>query len=205
VNVSEVMEHVIRTRRSVRIYGREAVPLDAIDQLIELATWAPSATNRQDWEFVVVTSTDLKGEMVAAVRETWDELILLPEVESLRGGMRMYTHNFDWFSFAPVVIVVTARTPEKFLQYLCGSKSSVVHGSIVSAAMAAQNLMLAAHAMGFATCCLSGPVVAEERLKKLLRIGERRELVCLITLGYPAEVPEPPPRKPVSEISRSVG
>ena len=198
---ADALARVIRNRRSVRLYRREAVPPEMIEHLLELATWAPSAANRQDWEFVVVSSAETKGAMAAAVREEWDRMVAGPEVESFGREIRAYARNFDWFAFAPVVIVVTARTPEMFLDSICGPKASAVHGSSTSAAMAAQNLMLAAHAMGLATCCLTGPVAAEEKLKKLLGLGQRRELVCLITLGYPAETPQAPSRRPVTDIA----
>jgi len=204
VNKVEMMEDLIRGRRSVRRYRRDPVPPEVIDRLLELATWAPSAANRQDWEFVVVSSPETKGAMAAAVREEWEGMLSVAEAESLASELRHYVRNFDWFSFAPVVIVVTTKSPESYLDFLCGHRAGAVHGGAVSAAMAAQNLMLAAHAMGLATCCLTGPVGAEERLRRILGLGNRRDLVCLLTLGYPAEEPEPPPRKPASDVSRSV-
>jgi nitroreductase len=68
--------------------------------------------------------------------------------------------------------------------------------------MAAQNLMLAAHAHGLGSCCLTGPLAAHTELEELLNVGRKRALVCLIAVGYPAETPVAPPRKPIENVMR---
>jgi len=64
--------------------------------------------------------------------------------------------------------------------------------------------MLMAHTLGLGSCCLTGPVAGEERLKALLRIGRRRELVCLVALGVPAETPAVPERKALEDVVRFI-
>jgi len=54
----------IRTRRSVRKFKRDPVPLDLLKNIIEMATWAPSATNRQGWRFIIVDDPKIKQEMI---------------------------------------------------------------------------------------------------------------------------------------------
>jgi nitroreductase len=51
---------------------------------------------------------------------------------------------------------------------------------------------------------VTGPLVAQEALKELLAIGKRRKIVCIIALGYPAEQPEAPVRKPVERIVKYI-
>jgi nitroreductase len=131
-------------------------------------------------------------------------LLSNPDAGGAAEGLRDYAKHFDWFARAPVVIAVSTRRPESFLTTLCGEDAIAVQGGAVSAAMAAQNLMLAAHAMGLGTCCLTGPLAAGSRLKEILRLGVRRELVCLITLGYPEGESAAPGRRPVDEIMRYV-
>jgi nitroreductase len=64
--------------------------------------------------------------------------------------------------------------------------------------------MLAAHALGIGSCCITGPLAAQEALRKLLGLGRRRKIVCLVALGYPAEEPEAPLRKPVERIAKYI-
>jgi len=46
--------NLIKTRRSIRRYRSDPVPEELIEQVLEAARWAPSSTNAQPWEFVVV-------------------------------------------------------------------------------------------------------------------------------------------------------
>ncbi len=203
MNQGEDIFCVFRERRSVRRFRSDPLDPSILYRLVEAAGWAPSASNRQDWEFVVVTSQRLKEQMVEKVRQRW--LSLLEKTQSgVSDVLKEYVRAFLWFSGAPVVVVVTVREPEQYLQHLLGDMAGSVAGSRLSAAMAAQNLMLAAHVLGIGSCCLTGPVGAQEDLKALLAVGRRREIVCLVALGYPEERPEPPPRRSVEEIVRFV-
>ncbi len=200
----EALEEVIRGRRSVRQYREDPVPENMILRLVEDAAFAPSAGNRQDWEFTVLTKRPIKERMADAVRESWSRMLSDPNAGGAAESLGDYTRHFDWFARAPVVIAVSARRPEAFLTALCGEDAAAVYGGTVSAAMAAQNLMLSARAAGLGTCCLTGPLAAGKSLKQILHLGNRREIVCLITLGYPAEEPAAPSRRPIGEIMRTV-
>ena len=46
---------LLLTRRSIRRYREEEIPLDMIMRILDIARYAPSAKNSQPWEFVVVT------------------------------------------------------------------------------------------------------------------------------------------------------
>ena len=61
----EVIE-VIRQRRSVRVYQDRPVERDKIERLLEAARLAPSASNRQEWRFVVVTDADTLRALAGA-------------------------------------------------------------------------------------------------------------------------------------------
>jgi nitroreductase len=172
--------------------------------LIEAASWAPSASNRQDWEFTIITSSRAKKGMEETVRNCWKSILDKSETGVIQEELEKYTKNFDWFSDAPVLMVISAKRPEVFLSNLLGEAAEDVAGTEISAAMAAQNLMLAAHALGIGSCCITGPLAAQEALRKLLGLGRRRKIVCLVALGYPAEEPEAPLRKPVERIAKYI-
>ena len=48
------LSEAIKGRRSVRRFRPDPVQRDVIERILELAQWAPSAMNRQDWRFIVV-------------------------------------------------------------------------------------------------------------------------------------------------------
>jgi len=61
----------------------------------------------------------------------------------------------------------------------------------------AQNIMLAAHALGIGSCPIAG--FSRTAVRKILDIPEELEPSLLISLGYPTDVPDPWPRRPWSE------
>ena len=204
VNQIEGFLNLVRGRRSIRKFRQDPVPKEVVRNIIEAASWAPSASNRQDWEFRVVTSSPLKEKMKTIVRSYWESALNQTRSEAIREELQKYISMFDWFSHAPALIIISAKRPESFLYHILGDTADDVAGTEISAAMASQNLMLAAHASGIGSCCFTGPLIAQEKLKELLEMGKGRKIVCLIALGYPAEHPEAPPRKSVEKILKYI-
>lgn len=200
----EPLMELIRGRRSVRMFKREPVARELIEKIVEAASWAPTAGNRQDWEFTVVYSDHVKRELGRTMRAAWDEMLARPDAESVAEELKKHARYFSWFSRAPVVIAISAHEADGYMAHLCGADAADIAGHKTSAAMAAQNLMLAAHALGLGTCCLTAPLAAKEEIKTLLGLGRRRDLVCLIALGWPSGASPVMPRKPVEEIMKVV-
>jgi 5,6-dimethylbenzimidazole synthase len=99
---SDVLLSLLRTRRSIRRFRSDPVPEEMITRLVEAATWAPSAGNRQAWRLVVVRTPECIAKMGAVVRE---------EVPRLRQHLRNegadvsgYFGNLHHFDGAPVVL-----------------------------------------------------------------------------------------------------
>lgn len=64
----EVME-AIHTRRSIRAYKEQPIPLGKLLQVLEAARLAPSAANKQLWKFLVVQDSGLRQALVEAWRK----------------------------------------------------------------------------------------------------------------------------------------
>lgn len=69
---------------------------------------------------------------------------------------------------------------------------------LADCAIAAQNIQLAAHALGLGGCLAIS--YGRTALKEILDIPAQAEPELVVTLGYPAEDPSPPPRLPLSQI-----
>ncbi|WP_274365997.1 nitroreductase family protein [Paenibacillus thermotolerans] len=210
-----MVKEIIHGRRSVRKYKEDPVSEDDIRELIDCARYAPSDTNSQTWEFIAVLNRDT----IRRIEEmTWEELNQRAAEATERGlekEARLLTRSFGpyatAFSGAPALIICLA-TPyaSKFRDRIfdpIGLVSDDIwrEEGIKSSCLAAQNLMLAAHARGLATCPMTGPVLlAEHRLKQHLEIPEDRQVNMVIALGYPNETPSKHARKEVDDILRIV-
>lgn len=193
---------IMHGRRSVRRYKDWPVERATIEQILHAASWAPSATNRQDWFFSVVESSGTKAEIAEMVRNKWNEIIAGNREYGSIEEIERYASTFGDVDNAPVVIVVSAAAPNTMQKQLLGDLAQPVSGSATSAAMAVQNLMLAAHSLGLASCPMTGAIAAGKEIAQLLDLGRRREIVCIVTLGYPDLIPEVPSRKEIASIVR---
>jgi nitroreductase len=62
------MLDIIRNRRSIRQFSSETVDDEAVNQIIEMGTWAPSGLNNQPWKFVVVRDFEMKKHLSGHTR-----------------------------------------------------------------------------------------------------------------------------------------
>lgn len=166
----DVLE-AIRERRSVRAYSSREVPDATVEMLLDCARWAPSAGNLQPWEFVVVRSPERKRGLVAAAL------------------------GQSFIEEAPVVVVVCANPKRSAVRY--GSRGASLY-CLQDTAAAAQNIHLAAWALGLATCWIGA--FDESLVVRVLKLPEGIRPVAIIPVGYPEERPSPPSRRRLSEI-----
>jgi len=201
---------LLRSRRSVRRFTAERPSRELLTHLIEAATTAPSASNKQPWRFFVLEDAErirmLAGEVGAVVEE------IARHVEpASAAAFRAYGDYFTRFEAAPVVIAALYR-PLTVLSHLVDSGLSLEareriallerNSGLIGTAMALQNLLLAAHALGLGASGLTGPLVAEHRLRARLEIPDGWQIAALVAVGYADETPAPPARKPAAAVVR---
>jgi len=109
--------------------------------------------------------------------------------------------SVERFAHAPVLIVA-CLTMQDMLRYADESRQKSEHDlAVQSLGAALQNLLLAAHANGLGACWFCAPIFCKEVIRKILKIPDDVEPQALITLGYPAEKPRAPSRKPLETYS----
>lgn len=206
------LKDIIHGRRSVRKFTEQEVTIEDINDIIDCARYAPSDTNSQTWEFIVITN---KEKIKTIEQLTWDALHEKAAEATARGFekeakllVRSFGPYATAFSDAPVLIICLA-TPyqskfrEKIFEPIQLVNESVwEEEGIKSSCLATQNLMLAAYAKGLGTCPMTGPVLlAAEKIRDFLHIPADKQMNMVIALGHPQDVPKKLPRKEVSEIT----
>ena len=193
---------LLRGRRSIRRFSTRAVSRDDILRLVEAARWAPSNHNRQPWRFIVLEESRQIAQLAERVGARLSEkLKALPAVaSSYADDLALYA---TFFSQAPVLIVALHKRPISLSKSLLKgtSQPELVSGEPLSVAMAVQNLLLAAHALGLGACVLTAPLIVPEVIPGELPLPAGYEVTCLVALGYPGETPPPPRRKSIEQIT----
>ncbi|WP_018782144.1 MULTISPECIES: nitroreductase family protein [Bacillus] len=211
----EAFKEVIHGRRSVRRFTEQEVSIGNIEEIIDCARYAPSDTNSQTWEFIVIMNRDKIKEIE---QMTWDALHKLAEKATEKGeekAGKLLTRSFGpyatAFSDAPVLIVCLATPYEsKFREKIFDPIDFVPDSvweeeGIKSSCLAAQNLMLAAYARGLGTCPMTGPVLlAQNELRQYLQIEPEKQINMVISLGYPKDKPKKLARKEVKDITKFI-
>ena len=196
-----MFHEIIRNRRSIRKYLLKNVPSHLISKIIEAARWAPSAHNAQPWRFLVINDEKIKRELAEAMAMEWEKDLaqngMLPEEREtlIKESIRKFTQ--------PPVIIIAFLTMDEMHKYPDKKRREAEYiMAVQSVAAAIQNLLLAAYFEGLGACWYCAPLFCPETVKKVLGVPKNFEPQALITVGYPSEKPEPPPRKPLEAIMR---
>jgi len=203
----------IQGRKSVRRFKQTPVPDEDIKKILDAGRHAPSANNTQPWSFIVVKNRTVLKQMADAARQMIDRMI--PYAESEKQAQRLAAYKGNYYTFfenAPVVIAVlmegydagTDRVLAKMGYAPEDIKRLRPLPGLQSVAAAIENMLLAIHALGYGSCWMTGPLVAQEAFEKLLGFGKEKSIAALLPVGVPDENPPARPRKPLEESVRVI-
>ncbi|MGL5675218.1 MAG: nitroreductase family protein [Cellulosilyticaceae bacterium] len=202
---------LIYNRKSVRKFKDTPVPKDALIELVKAGTEAPSPKHQQNWHFVVLQNKEMIQEMARIVRESHERIGQLAKDEKDYKRHMSVINYYTCFKDAPAVIVVYA-CDYKMIEYKIlkeNNASEEVLEVLKSAQSGAQgigaaveNMLLAATAMGYGSCYMTGPTHAKIEIEKLIGFHkEGYELMAMVALGEAVEdTPAKPPRKPLEDV-----
>jgi nitroreductase len=194
------LDQAMETQRAVRRLLADPVDDAIVLRIIELATKAPTGSNTQGWEFVVVRDPDVKHQLARLNRQAWSVYRRLGARrargdESTRKIVAAVQWQADHFEEIPVVIVA------------CLHGGSPVFGPPVratsfygSAFPAVQNLLLAARAAGLGATLTTLPLWSTTLARRTLGLPSGVTPVAVIPVGWPQGRYGPTTRRPVGEV-----
>jgi nitroreductase len=192
----------VKKRKSIRGYKPDPVPKEVLEQILELASHAPSAMNTQPWEFMVLT-----GEVLENVRRSnidllnsgvppspehvvtsWPkesvyrqrqvdlakQLFQLMDIprEDKEKRAKWLERGFRYFDAPAAIIISTDR---------CLSES----GPLLDIGAAIQTICLTALHFGLGTCIEDQGTMYPAVLRKYTHIPESKRIIAAIAIGYP--------------------
>jgi nitroreductase len=181
---------VVARQRACRAFSNDPVDDDTIARVLTAATFAPSAENKQPWEFVVVRDDAARAAIGDLSRRAWEgrgrafsEHRLTPALladvdQGATGGV----------ANAPVNIVV------------CADGQRGLEATIPSSIFpAVQNLLLAATAIGLGSALTTITTGFRAEMQTILGLPEHVWPIALVPIGHPAGPLGPPRRAPFGE------
>lgn len=180
---------VVRAQRACRAFAPRPVPDEVLGDVLESATFAPSAENRQPWVFVVVRDPEIRRQIGELNRRAWE------------GGARRYSEGRlpermladvddgaqGAVARAPVIVVVCGDTAAGHPRALPASVFPAV-----------QNLLLAAGAAGLGSALTTLPLAFADEMSAMLELPGHVVPMAVVPIGWPERRLGPPRREPLS-------
>ncbi len=190
---------LIQGRRSVRAFQPTPLTREQIEAVLEAARWAPSPHGRQPWRFVVVTTPAAKVRLATAMGATWRQQLAHDGQDEATITTR-FQRSQERIVSAPALILPclyladldTYPDPER--------QAAETTMAVQSLGCAVQNMLLAAHAQGFASGWMCAPLFCQATVRTALKLAATLHPQALIPLGYPAHEPPRRPRRPLEEL-----
>jgi nitroreductase len=167
------LERAIRTRRTHKAFGPEALDAATLDELFDLARWAPNHHLTNPWRFRVL------GQRSRA------RLMELAEADKRGSAVKLRR--------APTLVAVSAE--------LSGDRAQD-REDVLATAVAAYIVLLGAHARGLAGYWRTVALLDEPPARELLGIAERETPLGLLYLGTPVQEQRVPERAPLEQVVR---
>jgi coenzyme F420-0:L-glutamate ligase/coenzyme F420-1:gamma-L-glutamate ligase len=187
--MKDALYAIMKGRRSVRRYAEQPIAPELVQRLLEAAIWAPSAHNRQPWRFAVLSSAETRRALAAAMGERL-RADLTADGAAPELIERDVSRSHSRISGAPLAIMVCLSMADMD-RYPDGRRNEAEYiMAVQSVAMAAQNLLLAAHAEGLGACWMCAPLFCPDVVRNALNLPADWQPQALITLGYPAAARE---------------
>jgi nitroreductase len=191
------------TQRAVRRVLPDPIDPRIVARCIELGLEAPTGSNGQNWEFVVVTERALKERLAVQYRRSWalygraGQRVARNDEQTAR-ILKSVQWQVDHFADIPVVVVCCLRGgPRLPFVPLPAIADSSHYGSLYPSV---QNLLLAARAIGLGGALVTLPLWSTTVVRRILKLPLTVEPCCAVTLGWPIGRYGPKARKPVEEV-----
>lgn len=174
--MNQTIENII-SRRSIKKYTDQPVPMELIEEVVKAGTYAPSGMNKQSAKIIAVTNKEMRDRLS---RINLDIII--------GRGMNPTSGHSDPFYGAPVVLVVLAKKE--------------VGTNIYDGTLVMENMMIAANSLGLGSCWIhraKETFETEEGKQILAELNIPDEYVgignCILGYAVPDAIKPQAPRK----------
>lgn len=189
----------IFTRRSIRRFLKREIPAELINKMLEAATQAPSAKNRQPWRFIVFggeQKSDFERSMERGLGREENGDPLLPRS---RFGLPDAKNTLRIIKEAPLFIAVVNTNGRSPFSPVDSDDRVMEICDTLSIGAAVQNMLLTAERLGLGTLWIANTCFAYPELMEFLKTDG--QLVGAVAVGYADEAPPSRPRKSIKEIA----
>ena len=178
------LEEAMTTQRAVRRLKPDPVDDALVLRLIELALKAPSGSNAQNWEFIVVRDPAVKAKLARRNRQAWQLYARLgrwltrndPKMPRVFDAVQWQADHFEEI---PVLVVACLRGSRLWFPPMA---TASYYGSVFPSV---QNLLLAARAVNLGAALITLPLWSTWSARRILGCPWSVQPCAVIPLGWP--------------------
>ncbi len=200
------LQQAMMTQRAVRRVLPDPVDDAIVLRLIELAMKAPTGSNSQSWEFIVVKDREVKERLQKRYRQAWAVYGSVGRrIAAGDAKMQRMLDAVEWqidnFADIPVLIVACLRTTPRsgHLPYvpMPHVATTSFYGSIYPSV---QNLLLAARAVNLGASLITLPLWSVTSARSILGLPVTVTPACIVPIGWARGKYGPTTRRPVGDV-----
>lgn len=166
---------------------KKNIPVTYIEQIKQIAYTSPYVSGRKNWDIIVIKDRKLIKKIAEVVRE---HIIKIKNNirKDFRTGFLEYAQKYTVFESAPVLFIPTFRITSTMSFMLNKADTNIYEWErdsyIKSISCVSMLIILAAESLGLGSCYMTGPLIAEEQISKLINVKSERKIGAIIPVGY---------------------
>jgi F420 biosynthesis protein FbiB-like protein len=199
LDLADALDAVLAGRRSIRTYQERSVPAELLERVLAAAAQAPSPHHSVPWRLAVLTGSAAKTALADAMGAKWRADLQADGLGDAEIDIEL-EKSHRRLTASPVVLVGSVY-PEILDEYPDPARQeaeTLMAAHSLGAAL--QNVMLAAHANGLASCWMCAPVFCSDVVRDALGLPSALIPHAIVTIGYPARPPRARERPSLDQI-----
>jgi nitroreductase len=198
---------IIKGRRSIKNYDKSLkISHEEMEEILTLATLAPSSVNMQPWRFLVIESAEGKAKLAPLARFNQNQVETSSAVIAVFGDLNNFDNAEEIYGKAVEMGLLPLEVKEQILTSFSGyfetiSREDMKDVVLVDGGLVSMQLMLAARAFGYDTNPIGG--YEKDQIAEAFGLDKNRYVpVMLISIGKAADNGHPSVRLPIDKVAQ---
>lgn len=183
----QLLKAIAQSRESTRTFSEKQVADEELEKIIDIAQTSPYASGKKNWEIIVIKEKEQIRAISEAVR-SWIEIYSKEVREDFRESFLNYSKNFSSFENAPVILIPVFRHSRSVSLMTASANPEIIEWErdawVKSISCVSMLILLAAESLDLGACYMTGPLIAENKIKEIIAIKPGRSIGAIITIGH---------------------
>lgn len=183
----QLLKTIAQSRESTRTFSEKQVADEEIEKIIDIAQTSPYASGKKNWEIIVIKEKE-QIKAVSEVVKSWIEAYSKEVREDFRESFLNYSKNFSSFENAPVILIPVFRNSRSISLMTASDDPEIIEWErdawVKSISCVSMLILLAAESLDLGACYMTGPLIAENKIKEIIPIKPGRSIGAIITIGH---------------------